>query len=722
MGNSHAQSAHTLDTLHTVHNNKRKASNRLTSRNGSLSKQSRQAVSVGIVGGGPAGLSLALVLSSIGFAKFHITIYEKRADKTRPQNLYLDFENILDTDSVVPSMLASVFGELWSKLQVSNTCIVSTPLFGDPTCFKVNDLDFYHDTQNDIFNVPNKLGGLVVPIHQLELALQELVAKKANIRIVQKDIQASQVDDLIAKHAIVFGCEGRHSIIAETIKSAKVNMPGISKPKQLHAIIVRFKTSKPVIVDPPVSTANHAQHKYRVFHLPDGTVTFIIQFRMKKQQDFSTQFGQLDQPTKQMIGQAYQHVQDQLGSIPGDASILHINIEPYYRKKAACLVHRQKGTALLALLGDSLNGVSFLSGWGLNSSFEQIAAFQYALTYAQSKVCFAKNSIAQALWLHQLGQTYHVGIYREGPVKSGIIRTLQVVCNDEFDGSKDDLKRSALNEHSAWLVSQLRFGKQASSMNSRNSLFDKYSKYLALQIQKLESPNNSNIWIRYHTDEKILDQSVWQAIQHPSLAVVCMATGIRTKLWQKQFNNKLDLAARTALENQDMLYDGYLYRGNLAHHAVDYLWKYDHIKAKPHKQFVEQTKSVVACFASIDLAWHMIRCLDAKSDVQAFLFKGSDFDAPDLPALPAVLSQVVTPGLPTESIDSFELDIKQMMQTLKTRFQELSSRVGTDVRVVVFVDQQFGRNVNHVLSAMRDALLQPNQVFRYAVGNSPVYR
>ena len=52
-------------------------------------------LSIGIVGGGPAGMISALLLSKYNWCPVKITIYEKRQKRTRPQTLFIDITNIL---------------------------------------------------------------------------------------------------------------------------------------------------------------------------------------------------------------------------------------------------------------------------------------------------------------------------------------------------------------------------------------------------------------------------------------------------------------------------------------------------------------------------------------------------------------------------------------------------------------------------------------------------
>ena len=699
-------------------------------------KTSSKWLSIGIVGGGPAGLCLALVLSKLELVHdnvllpIRVRLYEKRTERTRMQTLFLDFDNILKGASGIGGGLAVLFKELWPILQTRNTCVVSAPFFGDPTCFKVKDLKYFEATNpktGEFDNIPNHLGGLSIPIQSLETCLEEIVAKQPNIEMVRREVKDLNV--LVAKHAILFGCEGRKSVVAQAIKSDKIKLPGIRKPHELHAMLVRWKAEKPHVRDQPFSTPNHAQHQRRVFYSPDGNLTFIVQFRLKEPKEAEMVYSSMPEHLKSIVDTAFRSFEPKLGHIPLSASVLLINIEPYYRAKAASVVQNQHGTSLLALLGDSLMGVAFLSGWGLNSAFRQINVFEEALKSSLSHATLARNSVSETLWLLQIGSTYADQVYFGASmcIKESIIRTLAVVPRTVFTGSNDDLTNTAWNEHSAVLVNRLKFNVATRVVASQSSAFAKHRDHLERLLQNVKSQRDLNaLWAWYHRNPSFDDMPDWKFVNQ-SVLVVHLAQGFKEV--SKPSNKDQPLEAEMTLfqlYSQDQLHKGFLVRPSLGKLPTDYTFNelkkaYSHLRVKPlasHWASV-RARAMLACILVVDHAWSMVRKLESSTtDLAVFIFKKSDFED-SLPNVPIVRSLYEIKGKTADTHSDYEGDVVDMMQQLKTHVLLL----GDDVRALVIVDKTFGRHINYLLSIMRRLWSKRvKDVYTLMVGNSGLYR
>jgi len=707
-------------------------------RSGSIGTDSRtKSLCVGIVGGGPAGLCLALVLSKlkIGSHDFgvpiNVVLYEKRAERTRLQTLFLDFDNILQGDSGIGGGLAVLFKDLWPILQTKNTCVVSAPFFGDPTCFKVKDLSVFSATNpetSQFDNIPNHLGGLSIPIQSLETSLEEMVSKRPNIRIVRQEIH--DIQDLVAKHAILFGCEGRKSVVAQAIESDKLKLPGIRKSHELHAMLVRWKAKKPHVRDQPYSTPNPAQHQHRVFYSPDGNLTFIVQFRLETPKEAEMVYSSLSANLKSIVDTAFHKFEPTLGHIPVDATVLLINIEPYYRSKAAGIVQTKHGTSLLALLGDSLMGVAFLSGWGLNSAFRQINTFEDAFRGTLSHATLDRNSILETLWLQQLGARYARDVYFGSSlcIKESIIRTLAVVPQTSFKGTADDLLNTSWNERSALLVNRLKFNAFVRIARSKTSAFEQHCDYLEKVMLEAKANHNENdLWAWYHNNPLLSTMHAYTFL-NKHILVVYLAQGFKDVY--KPTNQKQPLEPEMTLfqlYSQDQLHNGYLVRPNLRKLPDDYSFnklvqKYSHLRTKVLAQKITSivARAMMACIMLLDQAWHTIRKVEtSNTDLVVFLFKKSDFQQVDLPNIPIVRSLYWTRDVPGNTHDDYEVAVSEMMQKVKHHLTTMPN----DFRALVVVDKKFGRHIKYLLSVVqRSYSHHVEDVYVSTVGKSGLYR
>ena len=443
-----------------------------------------------------------------------------------------------------------------------------------------------------------------------------------------------------------------------------------------------------------------------------------------------------------------QRVQPELGSIPDDASVVHINIEPFYCKQAACLVHSPGGTALMALLGDSLVGVSFLSGWGLNSAFQQIAAFEQALIQSQKHCTNHRNTKLESLWLSQLGQDYHYQLFcTDSPVvKQAVVRTLAVV--GKFNGTKTDLVRSCWNEKNAVLVSQMKFG-HFNIIDHTNSMFGRHNHWFSKQLAKLANHDMDDMWIWPSNSINLGDLPSWKAIdQHSQLALAWLASAYSHTFYTNKTNRSLQALEMFALYNQEWLRKDFQVRTGLNQFPNGYLFanklhKYDYLKTpKPHhKQIVMRTKSVLACFASTDLAWHIVRQLTQPNqsnqyhDILVFMYCKQDFSH-TIPVLPVVLSTSQVANQLPETTE-FDTNVHDKMHSLAIQYDTLPVRASVDTRVLVLVDQKYGRPINHLLSILdklsstkstnTDTTNTTNttnvlDVYLHTVGNSALYK
>lgn len=656
--------------------------------------QVEDTVSIGIVGGGPAGLVSALVLAKLDW-NVHITIYEKRNTRSRPQTVFLDFTNLLAQDF---GATGNVFSDMWTRLKRKNTCLVSIPFFADKRCFGVKDLKklnvYDEDGRHDF---PRTLGGMSIPIYLIEQTLEEEIANFPNINILKRDV--TDIAPIVAKHQIILGCEGRNSLVAKSIHAQKIPMPGIPNPKELYALLVRFKGPKPTISQIKATT-NDAQHRFRFFHQPDGTTTLIIQFRSKVALSVS------DVPLHDTHGMIQRIIAE--GStmmqldIPKSARVTVFNIDPYYRTIPCSIIETKTGSSFACLVGDSLVGVSFLSGWGLNSALRQINDLDRTLKEGMQLKSIVRGSITEELWLQFLSTTYT--FVTKDTVRESILRTLSVIPMKEFEGTIHDISNTALTAQSVIKVDRISFNPDPPIITIGNPLVQTHKHELMKAIRAIKDPPLEDIFVWPHDPSNV---KLIQRLQK-KFKILNIASGQISK-WTRtsKLVTPISDESRFALYTQELLKTNVVLRFPLGHVPNDYSYnslieKYKHIKdpnpLKPKYIYNTQTRSMVSILLPVDLMWNLVRNMDVTfPDIFCYILCKSDFDKESID-IPIVRSWWSQNNIPRQVGPDRQFD------DVTTRSREvLSSIHNTDVRVGILVDRKFGRPCAYLLKALEKA-------------------